>query len=64
MAGVIVALVAITVTVVSGVCIGAFIRLSLAIRSEDRMKWSLRLDAPSASAKAARSLIGVSESGW
>jgi len=62
MAGVIVVLALITIA--AGACIGAFIRLSLAIRSEDRNKWSLRLDAPSASTKAARSLIGVSRSGW
>jgi len=62
MAGMIIVLAVITIT--SGTCIGAFVRLSWAIRSEDRMKWSLRRDAPSASTRTARTLIGVSESGW
>ena len=62
MAGVIVVLVAITVA--AGLCIGIFIRLSRAIRWEDRRRDSLRFDAPSASTKAARTLIGVSRSGW
>jgi hypothetical protein len=62
MAGVIVVLVVITVA--AGFCIGLFIRLSLAIRWEDHRKGSLRFDAPSASTRAARSLVGVSQSGW
>lgn len=62
MASVIVVLVVITVA--AGFCIGLFIRLSQAIRWEDRRRDSLRFDAPSASTRAARTLVGVSESGW
>lgn len=51
--------VAIIMTVLAGIVLGAFLKLSLAIRSEDRSKWSLRFDAPTASTRAARSLIGI-----
>lgn len=62
MADIMVVLVAITIAF--GACIGLYIRLSLAIRWEDRRRSSLRFDAPSASTRAARALVGVSESGW
>jgi hypothetical protein len=52
------------VTIIAGTCIGAFLRLSFAIRREDRTRGSLRLDAPSDSAQAARDLVGISSSRW
>ena len=52
------------VTIVSAACIGAFLKLSFAIRNEDRRKGSLRFDAPSTTTRRARSLVGVSRSGW
>ena len=62
MAGVIVVLVIITIT--AGACVGAFVRLSWAIRWEDRRRGSLRYDAPDASTKAARALVGISGTRW
>jgi hypothetical protein len=62
MAGVIVVLVLIAVAF--GAAIGVILTLSLAIGWEDRRRGSLRLDAPSASTRTARSLVGVSRSGW
>jgi hypothetical protein len=62
MAGVIVVLVLITIA--TGATIGVILRLSLAIGWEDRRTGSLRFDAPSASTRTARSLVGVSRSGW
>jgi hypothetical protein len=44
--------------------IGAFLRLSLLIRKEDRLRGSLRFDAPSRSTRTARHLIGFSSSRW
>jgi hypothetical protein len=52
------------ITIVAGACIGAFVKLSFAIRREDRIRGSLRLDAPSFSAKTARDLVGMSSSRW
>ncbi len=52
------------VAIVVGVCLGAFLKLSFAIRREDRLRGSLRLDAPSYSAKTARSLVGINSSRW
>lgn len=52
------------ITIASGACAGAFLRLSWAIRWEDRRRGSLRLDAPDASTKAARTLVGISGSRW
>ena len=52
------------ITIVAGACIGAFVKLSFAIRREDRIRGSLRLDAPSSSAKTARDLVGMSSSRW
>jgi hypothetical protein len=53
------------VGVVMGICIGAFLKLSFAIRREDRSsRGSLRFDAPNRSAQTARALVGVSSSRW
>ncbi len=52
------------VTIVAGACMGAFLKLSFAIRREDRHRGSLRLDAPSNSAQTARTLVGISSSRW
>lgn len=52
------------VTVIVGTCIGAFLKLSFAIRKEDRLRGSLRLDAPNHTAQSARSLVGISSSRW
>jgi hypothetical protein len=51
--------VAIVITVLTGVVLGAFLNLSWAIVSEDRRKWSLRFDAPTASTRAARRFVGI-----
>ena len=52
------------VTIMVGICIGAFLKLSFAIRREDRTTGSLRVDAPSNSTRVARSLVGISSSRW
>lgn len=52
------------VTIIAGVCIGAFLKLSFAIRSEDRVRGQLRFDPPSHSTRAARDLVGISGSRW
>jgi hypothetical protein len=52
------------VTIVAGACIGAFLKLSFAIRGEDRTRGSLRFDAPSHSAQLSRDLVGMSSSRW
>lgn len=52
------------ITIASGVCIGAFMRLSYAIRWEDRRRGSLRFDAPSASTRTARTFVGFGGFGW
>jgi multisubunit Na+/H+ antiporter MnhC subunit len=52
------------VAIVMGVCLGAFLKLSFAIRREDRLRGSLRYDAPSHSAQSARALVGVTSSRW
>lgn len=52
------------VTIILGACIGAFLKLSVAIRREDRVRGSLRHDAPSNSAQTARDLVGMSSSRW
>ena len=51
------------VTIVIGVCIGAYLKLSFAIRREDRRR-TLRFDAPNQSAQTARTLVGFSSSRW
>jgi hypothetical protein len=48
---------------VAGALIGAFFMISFAIRCEDKRR-SLQDDAPSASARAARTLVGVNGSRW
>ena len=53
-----------TAAILLGVVVGAFLRLSRAIRKEDRFRGSLRCDAPSWSARTARSLVGFSSSRW
>lgn len=52
------------VMAIAGVLLGAYLKICGAIRREDRMKGSLRFDAPSQSARSARSLIGISNSKW
>lgn len=52
------------VMAIAGVLLGAYLKICGAIRREDRMKGSLRFDAPSQSARSARSLIGISHSKW
>ena len=52
------------VTIIVGACIGAFLKLSAAIRREDRVRGSLRLDAPTISARTARTLVSLSSSRW
>jgi hypothetical protein len=52
------------VTILAGGSLGAFLKLSFAIRREDRNRGSLRLDAPSRSAQSARTLVGITSSRW
>jgi hypothetical protein len=52
------------VTIIAGACVGAFFKLSFAIRREDRVRGQLRFDPPSPSARAARDLVGISGSRW
>jgi hypothetical protein len=52
------------VMILVGSVVGAFLKLSFAIRREDRTRGSLRLDAPSHSARAARALVGFNASRW
>lgn len=52
------------VTIIIGACIGAFLKLSFAIRREDRLRGSLRRAATNHSARSARTLVGVSSSRW
>jgi hypothetical protein len=47
------------VMAMAGVLLGAYIKICLAIRREDRRKGSLRFDAPSQSARSARTLVGI-----
>ena len=56
--------VAIVMTVLTGIVLGAFLNLSRAIVREDRRKWALRSDATTASTKAARDFVGISGSRW
>ena len=53
-----------TAAILLGVVVGAFLRLSRAIHKEDRFRGSLRFDAPSPSARTARTLVGFSSSRW
>jgi hypothetical protein len=52
------------VIIVMGACVGALLRISFAIRREDRSRGSLRLDAPNNSAQTARTLVGLTSSRW
>jgi hypothetical protein len=52
------------ITIIVGTCIGAFLKLSLAIRAEDRRRGSLRSGASSNSARSARTLVSLSSSRW
>ena len=52
------------VTIIVGACIGAFLKLSAAIRREDRVRGSLRRGAPTSSARTARTLVSLSSSRW
>jgi hypothetical protein len=54
----------VTVTILVGALAGAFFKISFAIRQEDRIRGSLRYDAPSTSTRAARDLTGISGSRW
>jgi hypothetical protein len=47
-----------------GVLFGVFLRVSSAIKREDKAPGSLRLDAPNRSAQTARALVGMSSSRW
>ena len=52
------------VAVLAGILIGAFLRISFAIRREDRARGSLRFDPPTHSTWAARTLVGINSSRW
>jgi hypothetical protein len=52
------------VVAVAGVLFGAYIKICLAIRREDRVKWSLRSDPPTSSTQTARTLVGIRGSRW
>jgi hypothetical protein len=52
------------ITIITGACIGAFLKICFAIRGEDRRKWSLRRDAPSQAAQSARDFVGISGTKW
>jgi hypothetical protein len=52
------------VAVLIGVIAGAYLKLSFTIRREDRLRGSLRFDAPTPSAQAARWLVGITASRW
>ncbi len=54
----------IPVAILGGACMGAFLRISAAIRWEDRRRGSLRRNAPDRSAETARALVGVNGSRW
>ena len=52
------------IAIAFGVCFGVFLKVSFAIRREDRSRHSLRFDAPDSSSRAARALVGISSSRW
>ena len=54
----------IVVVIIAGTCVGAYLKLCLAITREDRIRGSLRLDPPNYSAQSARDLVGISSSRW
>lgn len=47
-----------------GVACGAFLKISFAIRKDDHALGSLRSEAPTRSAQAARDLVGISGARW
>ena len=51
-------------TMLAGGGLGAFLKLSFAIRREDRNRGSLRFDAPNRSAQRARALVDITSSRW
>jgi hypothetical protein len=51
------------IAIALGVVAGGFLWISLVIAKEDRRRGSLLSVAPSASAQAARSLVGIRNSG-
>jgi hypothetical protein len=56
--------IALVMAVVVGIVVGAYLKICRSICREDRVKGSLRLDAPSNSTRAARTLVGMSSSRW
>jgi hypothetical protein len=52
------------IAVVVGACLGAFLKVSFAIRREDGARGSLRFDPPNHSAQTARTLVGINSSRW
>jgi hypothetical protein len=53
------------IVIAGGVLLGAFLKLSFAIRKEDRgRRGTLRSDAPSRSAQSARAVVGLSRLNW
>ena len=52
------------VTIAFGAGIGVFLKISFAIRRDNHALGSRRFDAPDSSTRAARTLVGVSSSGW
>jgi hypothetical protein len=53
-----------TVGALAGVALGAYLKICFAIRQDDRIKGSLRLDAPNQSAQRARTLVGINSARW
>lgn len=52
------------IAIAFGVFFGGFLMVSFAIRRDDKSRGSLRFDAPSHSARTARTLVGLSSSRW
>lgn len=52
------------VMVMAGVAFGAYLKICFAIRRDDRVRGSLRFEAPSKAAQSARDLTGISSSRW
>jgi hypothetical protein len=51
------------VMIIFGACVGVFLKLSFAIRREDRAR-SVRFAAPNATSQIARDMVGISGSRW
>ena len=49
---------------VAGVVCGAYLKISFAIRRDDRIREALRHDALNQSAQSARAVVGVKSFGW